>query len=532
MRSTIGVYTAIFVLLIGLAACNFPNYHPPCSVDYLILAIENANATPAVTTTIELDPGCLYELDKVAFSLGGDNGLPAITSPIIINGNEATIHRSLGEYQPYFRLFYISPIGDLTLNNVTLSGGYIKNPADETDFFSNSAGAILNVGHLIVNKSTIRENIARQQGGGILNVGTMEITYSTISGNEALVGEEKGAMAGGAGIWNQGDAIISHSTISKNGFTEGWGEYGWDGIFNAQGAELDIINATISGNSGLGIDNEGDVELMFVTFADNLAAFVCFGGEITFTNTIFGPSFTHYGTCQGHTFAMHPQGVNVDLDGSCGVPTIPEQQLKLAPLGDYGGPTNTHALLQGSWAIDAANCRGLQNDQRGEPRPSGAGCDLGAYEFDTSNPPGPLPLVGETPTMTVTPTATTQSNLFGTILQLTMCWHGPGRAGPYEVISSLQPDITVEVLGTGEGGGYVVVTNPRYNVPCWVEESHIDIGQIDLASLPFYEIPLLILETPTGTPQAGCLVPKGGSSALECVMPCPDPILYSTKCTP
>src|SRR5205823_6602304 len=65
----------------------------------------------------------------------------------------------------------------------------------------------------------------------------------------------------------------------------------------------------------------------------------------------------------------------------------------LAPLGNYGGPTQTHALLPGSQAIDAgdpAGCTGyngiLTTDQRGAPRAfdgdgnGSAICDMGAFE--------------------------------------------------------------------------------------------------------------------------------------------------------
>jgi len=54
----------------------------------------------------------------------------------------------------------------------------------------------------------------------------------------------------------------------------------------------------------------------------------------------------------------------------------------LGPLQDNGGDTLTHALLPSSPAIDAGdadNCPAT--DQRGIPRPQGAGCDIGAYEF-------------------------------------------------------------------------------------------------------------------------------------------------------
>jgi hypothetical protein len=70
-------------------------------------------------------------------------------------------------------------------------------------------------------------------------------------------------------------------------------------------------------------------------------------------------------------------------------------------LANNGGPTPTHALVPGSPAIDAIpradpGCTGT--DQRGVPRPQGAGCDVGAFEFgggvpqswllSTSTPPG------------------------------------------------------------------------------------------------------------------------------------------------
>ncbi len=51
--------------------------------------------------------------------------------------------------------------------------------------------------------------------------------------------------------------------------------------------------------------------------------------------------------------------------------------LFLKPLGDYGGPTQTIALKQGSPALDyALTCSG--SDQRGQKRP--ASCDSGSFE--------------------------------------------------------------------------------------------------------------------------------------------------------
>jgi hypothetical protein len=56
----------------------------------------------------------------------------------------------------------------------------------------------------------------------------------------------------------------------------------------------------------------------------------------------------------------------------------------LLPLGDYGGPTPTHALATDSPAIDRGSNPGhFASDQRGAgyPRLFGADTDIGAFEF-------------------------------------------------------------------------------------------------------------------------------------------------------
>ena len=56
---------------------------------------------------------------------------------------------------------------------------------------------------------------------------------------------------------------------------------------------------------------------------------------------------------------------------------------RLGPLANNGGPTQTEALAVGSPALDAiptsnTSCTGT--DQRGDARPEGSGCDIGALE--------------------------------------------------------------------------------------------------------------------------------------------------------
>ena len=72
--------------------------------------------------------------------------------------------------------------------------------------------------------------------------------------------------------------------------------------------------------------------------------------------------------------------VGSDLTGTSAQPLNP----LLAPLGNYGGPTQTVALLPGSPAIDAGNNAlipaGVTTDQRGLPRIVNGVVDIGAFE--------------------------------------------------------------------------------------------------------------------------------------------------------
>ena len=66
--------------------------------------------------------------------------------------------------------------------------------------------------------------------------------------------------------------------------------------------------------------------------------------------------------------------------------------LALEGLADNRGFTQTMALPDGSPAISAGDATACANakvggvDQRGAPRPQGTGCELGAYELDTTPP--------------------------------------------------------------------------------------------------------------------------------------------------
>jgi hypothetical protein len=168
-----------------------------------------------------------------------------------------------------------------------------------------------------------------------------------------------------------------------------------------------LTNCTISGNTlmeekdgyGAGICNFGHMELLNCTIANNSAGsdlnafgggFANFGPPQTaiFKNTIVANNTA--GAPGTNNCYNGPGGViislghNLDSENTCQfnqTTDLINTDPLLGPLQDNGGPTFTHALLEGSPAIDAGDNNGAPaTDQRGITRPQGIYVDIGAYE--------------------------------------------------------------------------------------------------------------------------------------------------------
>jgi len=105
---------------------------------------------------------------------------------------------------------------------------------------------------------------------------------------------------------------------------------------------------------------------------DNHALATLAGGVIDADATIIAN--TDGDNCSGAITGIN----SVADDATCG--SIPSTLTGLDPSrADNGGPTETHALLAGSNAIEGAGFCSTPTDQRGAPR-VGA-CDVGAFEY-------------------------------------------------------------------------------------------------------------------------------------------------------
>jgi len=211
----------------------------------------------------------------------------------------------------------------------------------------------------------------------------------------------------------------------------------------------------------------------------------------------------------------------MDTDGSCNITTVSPNSLKLGPLADNGGPTQTHVLGQGSVAIDAAAGSCLTNDQRGVHRPQGADCDVGAYEYEG-------PFVKEEPEQKICK-FTTITNLF--------CRLGPGSS-VYPEIDTFTPGQEGEVLGISPDGNFVQVMGANNAMPCYLpfEVKYIELNG-NCTNLPILEPPPTPVpavppddDKPDDTPVEGCTVLQTDGSLL-CVSPCPAGVGPGDPCT-
>jgi predicted outer membrane repeat protein len=239
-----------------------------------------------------------------------------------------------------------------------------------------SGGGIFNAGILTVNGSAFMNNNAYYElGGGICNSSNLIVTQSTFIGN--LAGD-------GGGIYSSDTATVSQSTFIGDPTYYGFNAYNGGGIENYYGA-LTVKQSTFTDNyadeDGGGIDNfYGNLIIKQSTFTGN-AAFDSGGGidneggSFTLFNSIVAGNVITSGT---------DPDISGDISTNSGVNLV-DVIPQLAPIGDYGGPTQTMPPLPGATNIidagsdTATNC--FTTDQRGLPRLSRAHVDIGAAEL-------------------------------------------------------------------------------------------------------------------------------------------------------
>lgn len=242
--------------------------------------------------------------------------------------------------------------GTVELTNSTLSSNLATN-----------GGGIYNGGHIAVHlfprfnyvslasgtvtltNSTLIGNSAADSGGGIYNETGTPTGDNTIAVNNSTLTSNLAGSSGG-GIYNASIVKVSNSTIAKNSAESGGGVFSSEGIFNV--STFTVRNSIIAGN-----------------------------------NAFSGRELINLGnsTSEGYNLFGFNRSSGVERMALRATDIVPSVDIThiLAPLSNYGGPTQTHALVPGSPAINMGDPRLLTPDQRGFVRFGRA--DIGAFEF-------------------------------------------------------------------------------------------------------------------------------------------------------
>ncbi|MFN9398502.1 MAG: beta strand repeat-containing protein, partial [Dolichospermum sp.] len=317
-----------------------------------------------------------------------DTSTAEISNSLITN-NEITVASAF--YESNQDGSGITNYGTLLLKDSTISnnkaarfGGGIYNADTATAIINNTtisgntaaqnAGGILNFGTATINNTTISNNSAEKSGGGISNgdgtysytAGTITINNTTISGNSAR--ENGGGIFNGDGrsYSDEGTITMNNTTISGNSARENGG-----GIFNREKTYLN--NSTITNNTadldsnnngkGGGIynfdDGYGTTEEVYTKNTMIVNNFHTPNNSGSPANGIYNPDISGLIYGNNHNLIGNLTGAS----GTIGTGTdIVKPNILLGTLQNNGGTTQTHALLDGSPAINAGNNNNIPLD--------------------------------------------------------------------------------------------------------------------------------------------------------------------------
>jgi len=354
--------------------------------------------------------------------------LPTITSTVIIKGGYHFI--SGNNDANVGTVLRVTNSGNLTLNQVIVTRGYNSTTGCGGGIYNN--GGTLTLSRSAVSRNSVFSSSSSSRGGGICSYsGTITLTDSTVSGNSVDSSSfSYNSYSEGGGIYSGGTITLTNSTVSGNSVdsSSSYTSSSRGGGICSYSGTVTLTNSTVSGNSatsyysktsyseGGGIlSYNGTIRLTSSTVSRNSAASfysyfssdgggggirnhadgiilrssIISGNTASSGNEIMGAVtaacynlFGHDGESSSQAFSGFTPGssdVTATSDGT--KPTA--LAAILSPLANNGGPTQTHALPEGSPAIDLdTTCSaGLTTDQRGYIRPVGAGCDAGSFEY-------------------------------------------------------------------------------------------------------------------------------------------------------
>ena len=310
-----------------------------CSLRDALLAAANAPEGANITfdtaafsapTTIALTNGTLTVPANTTLTAPTMGSGATLTNLVTVDGGGTS------QYQTSSTVFTVTGTGT-AISNLTISGGWT--PWSYPN--ATNGGGILNSGGLTLTNCTLQNNGTFYNGGGIYNTGTLMVVGSTISGNLAAAN----AFGNGGGIDNGGGTLtVVNSTLANNNTPNGYG-----GGIEVEAGTATITNSTISANSAVG--GGGGIS----TIISDGSGGTTNGGTVSLANSIVSQNSDFLSDISDGTVGYTDKGGNNVGFVNRTAPAVNNPNLlTLAPLGNYGGPTQTMLPLPGSSAI----CRG------------------------------------------------------------------------------------------------------------------------------------------------------------------------------
>ncbi|PZF98459.1 hypothetical protein C1I99_13330 [Micromonospora deserti] len=270
----------------------------PCDTETLVEVVNKAVRDDGGVFKLAKD--CTYKFTEQT----DQNAFPVIDEEIKILGNGAKL---VHEGTELFRFFEVNSGGDLTLKDLTLSGGQVSGPPPaegqggallvqeggkahlkKVTLVHNRAtatgnggngGAIANFGYVTLEDSVAKDNHARStgtggNGGAIYNEGELKVHNSLLEKNTATTNAEGTGGTGGAiANFNDGIVTIAYSQIIKNLASNDGG-----GINSEDDTRLTVNRTKIAGNTaggeggGIYFDSSNAMRVEHAIIADNKAA--------------------------------------------------------------------------------------------------------------------------------------------------------------------------------------------------------------------------------------------------------------------
>lgn len=366
------------------------------------------------TQTLRLVKNATYVFDRED-SDWPDDGKSAqrIVEPVrtnlIIEGNGATLSIAKGITDLWY--FEVEADASFEIRDLTIVGSERRHCR-----MRGGASALLNHGRTVLRNVHLIGHNTCSAAGAISSDGDLTIDDSVFRNNR-VYNRSIGAAAISAG-YPDGRESPARLQVTNTLFDGNWSLGNLEGasIINCFAVPCKLINSTVSGNTtnrstifiGSRLGDNAQLLMINSTVSDNGAVHTggieqlnswatiensTFAGNVgsvasvisndccarvRVLNSAFSAPAGEVPACKVHKEAFDVPRSGMATDESCG-PLQAVEDMQLEPLESNGGATPTRLPLATSPLIDAGTVCG-DYDQRGEPRPLGAACDVGSVE--------------------------------------------------------------------------------------------------------------------------------------------------------